>query len=128
MPRRGHDILRLETVPPGPFVVIIIGGELVSGYQMIQYVADDDFDVDQFYDPTVDTDYISGLGYGQLYDGNGQPDGDLVLVRHNFQGDTDAYIAGVPRKVIGTTVLTVTDPGPDLGKTMLCYLCGFPAI
>lgn len=110
-------------------VVKIVGGQTVSGYPMIQYVADADFHIDKFYDPASDTVYLTGLGYGQLYDGDGQP-GEMVLVRHNFQADTDALIAGIPRKVIGSVTLLEPDDGSATSKsrTMTAYTVGFPAI
>jgi hypothetical protein len=110
-------------------VVKIVGGQTVSGYPMIQYMSDATYVIDKFYDPEVDTAYLAGLGYGQLYDLNGQP-GGLVLVRHNFQADTDPLIAGVPRVVTGSvTLIEPDDDDPDTQpRSMTAYTIGFPAI
>ncbi len=117
MERRGHDILRPETQPPGNLFLRIIGGQLQSDVPMIQYALTDPTLTDT-YDPEVDTDYPIGLGNAELWG-----DGELiatVLVRHNFPGFPSPLMAGDDYLVNGTMTITI-DSGAHEGEVLTFY-------
>jgi hypothetical protein len=75
-----------------PQLCQIIGGQTVNGVVMIQYAADP-LTAPTAYNPATATSYIAGLGYGWIYNPNGQQQGKVV-VRHRWLGQTDPFLSG----------------------------------
>jgi hypothetical protein len=92
----------------------IIGGQVSNGVDMLSYAPYGDLysgqeQADMAYDPDTDTAYIAGLGYGVLFDAQGQETAN-VLIRHDWLGWTDSFGAGY-RVVVGTSYLLPVSGG-----------------
>ncbi len=89
-----------------PRIVQIIGGNLQNGVATIKYVSSTTGIVlPRAYDPTVDTVYVDGLGYGDLYT-SGSLSSTRVLVRNDYDGFADSLMGGDCWPVQGFDVLT----------------------
>ncbi len=99
------------------FLQIIQGQEIATGQYAINYSAS--LTLTQLYDPDVDTTYPSGLGNAWLWT-NGARSTGRVLVRHDATDYQFMLLAGVRRRVLGTTTLTVAS-GIHAGETMTAY-------
>ncbi len=128
MNSRLHTIQRERAtqyvIPPqrmGRVLILqIIGGNLQSGVQMIQYVdAASDPSLSATYDPDVDTVYPTGIGNAQLL-GTGAVTPPKVLVRHDFAGFTDPLMAGDAYLVSGVRPITIASGG-HAGEVLTFY-------
>jgi hypothetical protein len=73
-------------------IVVVIGGQTLSGITGVNYAADP-ITAPTAYNPNTSTSYIAGLGYGMLYNAQGQQVGK-VNIRHNYAGFPYMLIAG----------------------------------
>ncbi len=97
---------------PRPLTVQIIGGNLQNGVATIKYVASTvTLALTRTYDPTVDTVYIDGLGYGDLSSA-GSLTTTRVLVRNDYDAFADSLMGGDAWLVQGFDTLDY------LGETM----------
>ncbi len=97
----------------------IIGGNSLgsSGQAGIGYQAS--LTLSALYNPDVDVVYPTGLGNAWLWV-DGQRQTTRVLVVHDASNYQTPLLAGVRRRVLNTTVLTVAS-GADAGSTMVAY-------
>jgi hypothetical protein len=110
--------LRVPVQQSTRFRMTITGGQTVNGLQVVQYAADP-FTPDKVYNPLTDTVYIVGLGYGTLYNGNGQSLGTKI-VRHNFGAWTGSLLAGITYTVGPPLFLTLLTTS-TVGGTFAAY-------
>jgi len=114
---RTRNIPSQPAEPAGTMRLQIVGGQTTLGVPMIEYQPGP-IAPPKLYVATVDTSYISGLGYATLWvDG---VDMGLVLARHDYSGYPDPAMAGQTFPVRGTAIETVAS-GADAGVTMLVY-------